>query len=71
MADLTRRASYIASPTIQLRELTNIPKLEELNEKFIALVTGKGFSCTNFMEGSKTKAPAKIKIHVVPPEYAG
>ena len=71
MAQLTKRTSYIASPTLQLQEVADTAKMQQLNDQFVALVTKHRINCVNFMEGAKTQTTASIKLHIVPPEYSG
>lgn len=54
-----------------MRELADAEKLTELNQSFMDLVSKRGIGCTNFIEGAKLQTTAKIKVHIVPPEFSG
>lgn len=71
VAQVSKMTSYIAYPSINMKELADTAKLSQLNQNFLALVAKRQIKCKNFMEGSKTQVPANLKFFIVPPVYAG
>lgn len=64
-------ASYIVFPAVAMQEISDSTKLTALDQSFLEAVRIKGIACKNYMEGLKLRITKRLKLHVVPPEYAG
>lgn len=54
-----------------MQEIGDVDKLTKLNETFLDIVQRLNINCLNISEGAKTQVTARLKILIVPKEYAG
>ena len=71
LASITKRAQFLAFPALEMQEIGDVDKLTKLNETFLDIVQRLNINCLNISEGAKTQVTARLKILIVPKEYAG
>ncbi|KAF6031566.1 SERAC1 [Bugula neritina] len=69
-ARFSKKTSYLAHPSLHLRQIADSDQLNALNEEYLQLAAQHGITSKNFLEGLPTRLASKINIHIVPPECA-